>query len=126
MNKEQELIKAAKAAAQNAWAPYSNFKVGAAVLTAQDCIFAGCNVENASYGLTMCAERTALFAAVSAGQYQLQSMVIFTATDIPFYPCGACRQVISEFNPHLPITVIWNKGKEYLNLKDLLPNQFKI
>jgi len=126
MDRKEKLIKAAKDAAKNAYAPYSGFHVGAALATAGGSIFGGCNVENASYGLTVCAERIAAFNAVAAGEKDFLEMVIFTDTEIPFYPCGACRQVLSEFNPDLKITVVWQKGSEELNLGDLLPKKFKL
>jgi cytidine deaminase len=122
----EKLLKAARDAAKNAYAPYSGFHVGAALATVGGNIFRGCNVENASYGLTVCAERIAAFNAVAAGEKDFLEMVIYTDTEIPFYPCGACRQVLSEFNPDLKITVVWQKGSEELNLGDLLPKQFKL
>ena len=126
MDKKEILITAAKDAAQNAYTPYSGFHVGAAVITADGNIFAGCNVENASYGLTVCAERIAVFNAVAAGKKDFCEMVIYTDTEIPFYPCGACRQVLSEFNPDLKITVVWQNGREELSLSSLLPKRFKL
>jgi cytidine deaminase len=95
----QQLKTAAKKAAKLAYAPYSQFRVGAAVLTEKGKIFAGCNVENASYGLCNCAERTAIFSAVASGQRQLQCIVVYTPTPTVTAPCGACRQVIYEFGP---------------------------
>ncbi len=96
-----ELVAAARAAAERAYCPYSQFKVGAAVLTAAGEIFAGCNVENASYGLTICAERNAIFQAVAQGRgpLSIRAVVVFTPTATPTAPCGACRQVINEFGP---------------------------
>lgn len=95
----KKLRQAAKAAAKKAYAPYSNFSVGAAVLTTKGRIFAGCNVENASYGLCNCAERTAIFSAVAAGDRKLECVVVYTPTPAATAPCGACRQVINEFGP---------------------------
>jgi cytidine deaminase len=126
MDKKKELFAAAEKAAKKAYAPYSKFKVGAAIMSESGEIFTGCNVENASYGLTVCAERIALFNAVTAGCQKFESIVIYTDTDIPFYPCGACRQVLSEFNPELEVSIVWNKGEENLNLRELLPKQFKL
>ncbi|MCF7912473.1 MAG: cytidine deaminase [Candidatus Cloacimonetes bacterium] len=126
MEKNKKLIAAAAKAAQNAYAPYSGFKVGAAIITGSGEIFTGCNVENASYGLTVCAERIALFNAVTAGYQNPQAIVIYTDTEIPFYPCGACRQVLAEFNPELEVSIVWQNGEENLNLADLLPKQFKL
>jgi len=97
----RKLEAAAKSAARRAYAPYSKFQVGAAVLAASGKIYAGCNVENASYGLTNCAERTAIFNAVAAGEKNLkvQCVVVYTPTPTATAPCGACRQVIFEFGP---------------------------
>jgi len=95
----RKLKAAAKTAAARAYAPYSKFHVGAAVLTSSGKIFAGCNVENASYGLCNCAERTAIFSAVAAKECKLQCVVVYTPTQTATAPCGACRQVINEFGP---------------------------
>jgi cytidine deaminase len=95
----RRLKAAAKTAAARAYAPYSKFHVGAAVLTGSGKIFAGCNVENASYGLCNCAERTAIFSAVAAQERKLQCVVVYTPTKTATAPCGACRQVINEFGP---------------------------
>ncbi len=94
----QELMKAALAARDNAYVPYSRFAVGAAVEGASGRIYSGCNVENASYGLTNCAERTAVFNAVSAGELKLLRLLAVADTPGPVSPCGACRQVMQEFN----------------------------
>ena len=122
----KELIAKAKGASKNAYAPYSGFKVGAALLTKEGKIFTGCNVENSSYGLTMCAERTAIFKAVSEGYKNFSEMVIYVDSDILFTPCGACRQVISEFSNNLKITIISNKEKFETNIKELLPYSFDL
>jgi cytidine deaminase len=92
-----ELVKQAIKVRENAYTPYSNFKVGAAVLTETDKIYLGCNVENASYGLTNCAERTAIFNAVSHKEKEVKAIAIVADTEGPVSPCGACRQVIAEF-----------------------------
>jgi cytidine deaminase len=94
-----ELLTAARSAAAKAYCPYSRFKVGAAVLTSEGEVFSGCNVENASYGLTICAERNAVFQAASRGRgpLSIRAVVVYTPTAIPTAPCGACRQVINEF-----------------------------
>ena len=99
---------AAKAASKLAYCPYSRFPVGAAVLTGIGEIFAGCNVENASYGLTICAERNAVFQAVAQGQGRLVilAVVVYTPTPQPTAPCGACRQVINEFGPDAEVLSI--------------------
>ncbi|MDP8220069.1 MAG: cytidine deaminase [Candidatus Stygibacter frigidus] len=126
MDKSKELAKAAEKVALNAYSPFSGFKVGAAIITESGEIFTGCNVENSSYGLTVCAERIALFNAVTAGHKKFSEIVIYTNTDKAFYPCGACRQVLAEFNPELEVTIICNNGKETINLQELLPKQFRL
>lgn len=126
MEKKTELAEAAEKAALKAYSPYSGFKVGAAIMTESGEIFTGCNVENASYGLTICAERIALFNAITAGHQKFSEIVIYTNTDKAFYPCGACRQVLAEFNPQLEVSVIWKNGKETMKIQDLLPNQFRL
>ena len=93
-----ELMRAALAARDNAYVPYSRFAVGAAVEGAGGRIYSGCNVENASYGLTNCAERTAVFNAVSAGETELVRLLVVADSSGPVAPCGACRQVMREFN----------------------------
>lgn len=121
----KRLIEAAKAASTQAYSPYSAFPVGAAVVTEGGIIFAGCNVENASYGLTICAERSAIFQAVAQGKRQLQAIVVYTPTRHPTAPCGACRQVINEFGPHAEVISVCD-GSEVLrsSLLELLPNAF--
>jgi cytidine deaminase len=93
------LKEAARAASERAYCPYSKFRVGAAILTSSGRIFAGCNVENASYGLTICAERNAVFLMVASGETSIRAVVIYTPTPTPTAPCGACRQVLNEFGP---------------------------
>jgi len=95
---DQELMKKAKEAAEFAYVPYSGFKVGAALKTTSGKIFTGCNVENSSYGLTNCAERTAVFKAVSEGEKEFSEIAVYVDSEILFTPCGACRQVLNEFN----------------------------
>ncbi|MFA7257517.1 MAG: cytidine deaminase [Kiritimatiellales bacterium] len=95
--KTEGLLEAAAKAAQKAHAPYSNYKVGAALLCADGHVFTGCNVENASYGLTNCAERTAIFTAIAAGRRDFVALAVVAVGDSMPYPCGACRQVLSEF-----------------------------
>lgn len=92
-----ELIAKAKEAMENAYVPYSNFKVGAAILTEDGSIYTGCNIENASYGATNCAERTAIFKAISEGHQAIKSIAVVSSSEEFTYPCGICRQVISEF-----------------------------
>ena len=121
----QEMKKVALEASRNAYCVYSKFPVGAAVLTESGEIFGGCNVENASYGLTICAERNAIFQAVAKGHYRIRAIAVVTPTDLPTPPCGACRQVINEFGPEAEIFSFTENGKvSLLNLKDLLPEAF--
>jgi cytidine deaminase len=123
----RRLEAAAKTAATRAYAPYSKFHVGAAVLTSSGEIHAGCNVENASYGLCNCAERTAIFSAVAAGERKpdLRCVVVYTPTAKATAPCGACRQVIHEFGPDaLIISVCDSKDRIETSLARLLPRAF--
>jgi cytidine deaminase len=126
MKHVEKLRIAAKQAAKFAYAPYSKFKVGAAILTSKGKIFSGANIENASYGLTVCAERVALSKAVSEGEKSFQAIAIYTNTKDFTYPCGACRQVLAEFSPNLYIILINSKSeiKQHL-LSSLLPHLFK-
>jgi len=120
------LINAAKRAASRAYAPYSRFRVGAALRTRSGKVFTGCNVENASYGLTICAERAAVFAAVAAGEREFERIVIFTPTQSFTGPCGACRQVMAEFAPNLRVVLVNKTGEtRSYSLKRLLPVQFR-
>jgi cytidine deaminase len=122
-----DLVAAAKQAATQAYCPYSGFPVGAAVLTAQGEIFAGCNVENASYGLTICAERNAIFQAVTRGKAPLAilALVVYTPTPEPTAPCGACRQVINEFGPDAEILAACDGPTVLSRLTvELLPQAF--
>ena len=100
---EEELIRRAREARSKAYSPYSRVKIGAAVLTRDGSIYAGCNIENSSYGLSNCAERTAIFKAVSEGRRDLVSMSIVGDSEDFTRPCGACRQVMVQFNPRLRI-----------------------
>lgn len=119
------LAKEAKAAARQAYVPYSRFAVGAAILTAEGNIVRGCNVENASYGLTNCAERTAIFAARAAGMQEVVAVCIYTPTAVPTPPCGACRQVLNEFGPTMPVRAICDgDGTIDTTLDQLLPGAF--
>lgn len=121
----RKLKQAAKSAASRAYAPYSKFRVGAAILTADGKITAGCNVENASYGLSNCAERTAIFSAVAAGRRKLQCVVVYTPTPTATAPCGACRQVIHEFGPAARV-ISFCAGKASIDttISALLPGAF--
>jgi len=119
------LENAARQAAANAYAPYSRFRVGAAVLTGSDRVFGGCNVENASYGLCNCAERVAIAAAVAAGERSVAAVAVYTPTPAPTAPCGACRQVISEFGPDALVICVCDSGKRLeLRIPELLPESF--
>ncbi len=121
------LAEAAREAATHAYCPYSRFTVGAALLTADSAIFAGCNVENASYGLTICAERNAVFQAVAKtrGKLVIQAVTVYTPTTTPTAPCGACRQVINEFGPDAEILSICDgEGVIRSRLGSLLPEAF--
>ena len=124
-NVHAAVIQAAIDVRQRAYAKYSQFLVGAALLTVDGRTFAGCNVENVSYGLTNCAERSAVFAAVAAGQREFSLLAIASAGGVT--PCGACRQVLMEFAPQLPILLIdVNQPATIVevNLNDLLPGAF--
>ena len=126
---QQALLAAARTAATRAYAPYSHFPVGAALLAADGRIFTGANVENASYGLTVCAERTALFAAVNAGVRHFQALALAAGTRTPATPCGACRQVLAEFcDDRLPVICGARIGKKVTRttLGALLPDAFRI
>lgn len=121
------LRRAARLAATRAYAPYSKFKVGAAILTQDGAVFTGCNVENASYGLCNCAERTAIFSAIAARKkaLKLRCVVVYTDTPTPTSPCGACRQVINEFGPTARV-VSYCRGNAVIDttLDQLLPGAF--
>ena len=119
------LIEAALAVRENAFAPFSKFKVGAALEEAEGRIHTGCNVENATYGLTLCAERVAVFKAISEGARVFRRVVIAADTDILTPPCGACRQILWEFCGDIPIILVNPRGKtESYQLKDLFPKPF--
>ncbi|MBI3813740.1 MAG: cytidine deaminase [Nitrospinae bacterium] len=121
------LIAEAKKARENAYAPYSKFKVGAAVLTGDGKIFTGCNVENSSYGLSICAERTAIFNAVSAGYKKFTKIAVVTDTEPPASPCGACRQVIFEFGDDIEVIMANLKGDVKIKkIDELLKDGFKL
>jgi len=118
-----KLINAARLARKNSYSPYSKYKVGAAVLTDNDTIISGCNVESSSYGLTCCAERTALFSAISNGHNKFKALAVITKDGGT--PCGACRQVIWDLCGDIPIYVADENGKvEETTSKTLLPKAF--
>ncbi len=112
-------------AMRRAYAPYSGFPVGAAALADDGRIVAGCNVESASYGLTICAERVAVFAAIAAGERSINTVAVVTETDQPTAPCGACRQVLREFGTDIQITSATLSGRRHdTTLAELLPGAF--
>ena len=123
---DQQLIQKAQSVRKNAYAPYSNFKVSCALLSSSGKVYTGVNVENASYGLTTCAERMAVFTAVSRGERDFEKIAIVTDTKEPKYLCGACLQVLSEFCQDLKIicATVNGKSRNY-TLKELLPKAFK-
>lgn len=122
----EKLIQVAWQARKNAYAPYSGFAVGAAVETASGHIYGGCNIENVSYGLTNCAERTAMFQAVAHGERQLLRMAICADTDKPVAPCGACRQVMQELGPQMEILLLGrNDDVIVTTVAELLPYSFQ-
>jgi cytidine deaminase len=123
---KNHLIEKAKEASKKAYAPYSNYKVGAALLTKSGKVYTGCNIENSSYGLTNCAERTAVFKAVSEGEMEFEEMAIYADSPNLPTPCGACRQVLSEFGSKLKITIISNKEQMVTSISELLPLRFKL
>ncbi len=125
---QEEMLSAARAAFRNAHAPYSNFKVGATILTERGTLYHGCNVENASYGLTICAERNAIFAAVAAegSSMRIKAVAVATERDVPCAPCGACRQVIYEFGPEALILFRGQTGTEQMPITTLLPEGFRL
>ncbi|MCI0348465.1 MAG: cytidine deaminase [Acidobacteriales bacterium] len=121
------LVQAAIQACEKAYAPYSGFSVGAAVRTYSGAIFSGCNVENGSLGLSMCAERSAVFAAIQAGHRQLREIAIVADGPLPLPPCGACRQVLAEFSPHIAVIMANMAGRlRRQSLAKLLPLRFAL
>ena len=123
---KQELLNAALSARERAYAPYSKFLVGAAVLAKSGKIYTGCNIENSSYGLTVCAERNALFSAVGAGEREFTALCVVGDTEAPISPCGACRQVMAEFKvPRIILANLKGDVKEY-TLEELLPYGFSL
>ena len=120
--KYNELIQAAIAARRSAYAPYSQFSVGAALVTKAGKTYTGCNIENVSLGLTICAERSAIATAIAQGSKDFDTIAVVTAGKTPAVPCGACRQVLAEFNPNMKIVAATTDGKvQELDLAELLP-----
>ncbi len=125
----ESLIAAARQALKRAYAPYSNFHVGAAVLTEEGEVFSGCNVENASYGLTNCAERSAIFTAVhgtKAAKLVIRAVAVVNSNNVPCSPCGACRQVICEFGENAIVIFQGRQGYLEMSIQDLLPESFRL
>ncbi|MFS9091130.1 cytidine deaminase [Streptococcus australis] len=121
-----ELIDLAVKTSENAYVPYSHFPIGAVLVTDEGKIYTGVNVENASFGLTNCGERTAIFKAVSEGERLFKELIIYGQTEKPVSPCGACRQVMAEFfEPDLPVTLVAkDKSTVVMTVKELLPYSF--
>ena len=125
MSEHDALIAAATKVRENAHAKFSNFKVGAALQSHSGKLFTGCNVENATYGLTLCAERVAIFKAISEGERRFDSIAVVADTDTLTPPCGACRQIIWEFCHDIPVVLANLKGKvEVLRMSQLFPKPF--
>lgn len=123
----ENLIVQARHAQQNAYAPYSQFKVGAAIVTEDGQVFTGCNVENSSFGATSCAERNAVYSAVCAGAQAFTKIVIVTDSEESVMPCGICRQVLHEFNPDIEIIGVSASGKtDRVRLSEILPKGFRL
>lgn len=121
-----DLVAEARAAQERAYAPYSGYRVGAALQADDGRVFTGCNVENASYSVTCCAERVALYAAIAAGARSFRRLVVTAGGRTP-YPCGACRQALTEFADALPVTVIGEDGTRFdFTVDGLLPHPFKM
>lgn len=123
---DEALVELAKKARAHAYAPYSGFAVGAAVLAADGRVFVGCNIENASYGLTNCAERTAIFSAVAAGAREICALAVVADGALPCSPCGACRQVIAEFAVERIILANLKGSRRVVTKEELLPFAFSL
>lgn len=123
----EDLLEAANGARENAYAPFSGFKVGAALRTASGLIITGANVENTSYGLSRCAEQSAVTTMVSEGDRSFSEIVIFTEADPPVTPCGACRQILLEFSPEADLYTVGLSGAvRHYRVCDLLPDAFAL
>jgi cytidine deaminase len=123
-----KLMRSAKKVMRNAHVPYSHFPVGAAILLTNGKVFSGCNVENASYGMTNCAERTAIFSAVAqmGPKIEIRAVAVANAQGVPCSPCGACRQVIYEFGPDATIYFQGAEGTKQAHITELLPEGFRL
>ncbi len=124
LREHEALLFAARDAREKAYAPYSHFMVGAALDTGEGHVFLGCNVENASYGLTMCAERVAIGAAVTAGYRDFTTIAVAGPDGVVTSPCGACRQVLAEFNPNMTVVFTTPDGPATTTVAELLPHSF--
>jgi cytidine deaminase len=122
----EEVLARAREAQAKAYAPYSGFRVGAVLETEDGVLHTGCNVENASFGLTICAERGALIAAVAAGDRAFRRLVLVTDGGEAVPPCGACREVLAEFRPDLPIVSVAGEDRREWTLDELLPRPFQL
>jgi cytidine deaminase len=123
----EKLIGAAVASREKAYAPYSNFRVGAAILTKEGRYYTGCNIENASYGLTCCAERVALFKAVSNSERSFEAIAVTAGTDEYCSPCGACRQALAEFGTDIKVYMVNGSGNyQVRTVEELLPESFTL
>lgn len=120
------LVETARDAMKNAYTPYSNYRVGAAVMTASGNVYSGCNVENSSYPVGLCAERVAAANAIAAGERKFIAIAIFSEGDTLPYPCGMCRQFLSEFCEDTEVIVVSNGGFETMSMGDLLPHAFTL
>lgn len=118
------LIEAARAAQSNAYAPYSSFRVGAGLEAADGAVYTGCNVESASYGLSICAERAAVAFAVARGARRFRRIVVVSDSEPPASPCGACRQVLAEFGLDLEVEAVGPRSRQTWRLAELLPDAF--
>jgi cytidine deaminase len=123
-----KLMQSAKSAMKNAYAPYSHFPVGAAILLTNGKVFSGCNVENSSYGLTNCAERTAIFSAVAklGPKIEVRAVAVANGKGVPCSPCGACRQVIYEFGANAMVYFEGAEGPKQAHISELLPEGFRL
>lgn len=124
LREQEALLSAAQEVRARAYAPYSDFAVGAALETGDGRVFLGCNVENASYGLTLCAERSAVSAAIAGGHRDFVAIAVAGPDGVTTSPCGACRQVLAEFNPSMQVIYTAPDGPVSTTLAELLPHSF--
>lgn len=122
---KEELMTYAEKAIEKSYSPYSNFKVGAALLSCDEKVYTGTNIENVSYGLSVCAERNAVFSAVGQGENCFTKLALVTEAETIVTPCGACLQVLKEFADDLEVTIKWKNGIKTVTLKQLLPMAFE-